>query len=105
MAVFLAYAFTIKNMEPVDGRESGPGANTPGCQLQEPSTVQTGLLITLAIMTVDFLVQEMRQVSAAPNVILLSVRQPALPVASPCFLSPLLHMPTAHVPPMQRFLE
>jgi hypothetical protein len=62
MSIFLAYAFTIKDMEPVDGRESGPGANTPGCQLQAPSTTQIALLAVLAVMTVDFLVQEIRQV-------------------------------------------
>ncbi|GLI61786.1 hypothetical protein VaNZ11_004286, partial [Volvox africanus] len=62
MGIFLAYAFSIKDMEPVDGRESGPGANTPGCQLQAPTPKQTGLLIVLGVMTVDFLVQELRQI-------------------------------------------
>ncbi|GIL62296.1 hypothetical protein Vafri_16581 [Volvox africanus] len=62
MGIFLAYAFSIKDMEPVDGRESGPGANTAGCQLQAPTPKQTGLLIVLGVMTVDFLVQELRQI-------------------------------------------
>ncbi|KXZ45832.1 hypothetical protein GPECTOR_50g626 [Gonium pectorale] len=62
MAVFTAYAFTIKDMMPVDGREKGPGAHTAGCQLQAPTRVQTGLLTALAVMTVDFAVQEIRQI-------------------------------------------
>ncbi|KAG2432387.1 hypothetical protein HYH02_012959 [Chlamydomonas schloesseri] len=62
MAVFIGYAFTIKDMEPVDGRESGPGANVPGCQLAAPTNLQIGLLTALAIMTIDFIVQEFRQI-------------------------------------------
>ncbi|EFJ52883.1 hypothetical protein VOLCADRAFT_86312 [Volvox carteri f. nagariensis] len=57
MAVFLAYAFTIKDMELVEGRDSGPGAHTRGCRLEAPSATQTGLLIVLAVMTVDFLIR------------------------------------------------
>ncbi|KAG2502228.1 hypothetical protein HYH03_000714 [Edaphochlamys debaryana] len=62
MALFLAYAFTIKNMEEVPGRDTGPGANEPGCRLEAPTPLQTGLLIALAVMTLDFLVQETRQI-------------------------------------------
>lgn len=62
MGVFIAYAFSIRTMEPVDGRESGVGSSVPGCQLAAPTRTQTALLVVLAVMTVDFVVQELRQV-------------------------------------------
>eukprot|EP00198_Chlamydomonas_reinhardtii_P008649 XP_001697986.1 predicted protein [Chlamydomonas reinhardtii] len=62
MSVFIAYAFTIKDMDPVDGRESGPGADVPGCQLEAPTRLQIGLLSALTVMTIDFIVQEFRQI-------------------------------------------
>ncbi len=66
MGVFIAYAFSIRTMEPVDGRESGVGSGVPNCQLAAPTRTQTALLVVLAVMTVDFVVQELRQVGGAP---------------------------------------
>lgn len=48
----------------MDGRESGPGADVPGCQLEAPTRLQIGLLSALTVMTIDFIVQEFRQVRA-----------------------------------------
>lgn len=62
MAVFLAYAWSLKDIQPVAGRDQGPGSGQSQCSMPPPTHAQQGLMIALAIMTSDFLWQELRQV-------------------------------------------
>lgn len=60
--IFIMYAWTLKDLLAIDGREHGPGSSVPHCKMPAPTRYQQGLLITLSVLTVDFLWQELRQI-------------------------------------------
>ncbi|PNW80738.1 hypothetical protein CHLRE_07g327750v5 [Chlamydomonas reinhardtii] len=62
MGLFITYAVSIQEMEPVEERTSGLGSGSSQCHLPAPSRAQGGVMVALLVITVDHIIKEVIQV-------------------------------------------